>query len=158
MARSITDGRHDELRRIDVPLVQLTGASGKPFDDPRTYAQITSPSGLKEVATYADVLGPDQNQIFPRTGTALADPTTPTSLVRDAHAAGLKVVPYTFRPENTFLPDQFREGDPTSPEYLRARGDAPGELALFMRTGIDGLFADNPDTAVATRERLFGRR
>jgi hypothetical protein len=63
--------------RIAVPLVQLTGASGKPFDDPRTYAQMTTPSGLKEVAGYADVLGPDKNQIFPRAGTALADPTSP---------------------------------------------------------------------------------
>ena len=68
------------------------------------------------------------------------------------------MVPYTFRPENSFLPDQFREGDPSDPAYPGAHGDAPGELALFMRTGIDGLFADNPDTAVATRERVFRRR
>jgi glycerophosphoryl diester phosphodiesterase len=32
----------------------------------------------------------------------------------------------------------------------------PGELALFYRLGVDGVFSDNPDTAVATREQVFG--
>ena len=143
--------------RIRVPLVQLTSASGRPYDftakgDPRTYADITSPSGLKQVARYADGLGPDKNQIVPRD--ARNRLTEPTSLVKDAHRAGLVVHPYTFRPENTFLPEDFREGDPASPEYLRARGDQPAELALFYRLGVDGLFADNADTAVAVRDRL----
>ena len=147
-------------RRIDVPLVQLTSASGQPYDfkakgDPRTYADITSASGLKEVASYADGLGPDKSQIFPRDAQQRVG--LPTPLVGDAHRAGLVVHPYTFRPENSFLPANFREGDPNSPEYFRARGDAPAELALFMRAGVDGVFADNADTAVATRERLFGR-
>ena len=140
---------------IRVPLVQLTSASGKPFDDPRSYAEITSPSGLKDVATYADGLGPDKNQIVPRD--AQNRLKAPTTLVADAHRAGLVVHPYTFRPENTFLPEDFREGDPSSPEYLRARGDQPAELALFYRLGVDGVFADNADTAVAVREKLFGR-
>ena len=146
-------------RRIRVPLVQLTSASGQPYDfkakgDPRTYADITTASGLKGVARYADGLGPDKNQIVPRVQNRL---TSPTSLVRDAHRAGLVVHPYTFRPENSFLPEDFREGDPASPEYLRARGDAPGELALFYRLGVDGVFADNADTAVAARRRVFGK-
>ena len=146
----------EELNRtIDVRLVQLSSASGKPFDDPRTYAQITSPSGLKEVAGYADGLGPDKNQIVPRD--AQNRLTQPTSLVADAHRAGLVVHPYTFRPENNFLPEDFREGNPASPEYLRARGDQPAELALFYRLGVDGVFADNADTAVAVRRRVFGR-
>ncbi len=62
--------------------------------------------------------------------------------------------PYTFRPENEFLPEEFRAGDPADPEYRRARGDAPGELALFYRQGVDGVFADNADTAVAVRDRI----
>ena len=145
---------------IRVPLVQLTSASGRPYDftaagDPRTYADLTSPSGLKGVAKYADGLGPEKSQIVPRD--AQNRLTAPTTLVRDAHRAGLVVHPYTFRPENNFLPADFREGDPASPEYLRARGDAPGELALFYRLGVDGVFADNADTAVATRQALFGR-
>jgi glycerophosphoryl diester phosphodiesterase len=62
------------------------------------------------------------------------------------------VHPFTFRPENTFLPADLRRGDPASPEYDRARGDQPAELALFYGLGVDGVFADNPDTAVAVRE------
>lgn len=145
---------------IRVPLVQLTSASGRPYDftakgDPRTYADITSASGLKEVAGYADGLGPDKNQIVPRDATNhLKEPTT---LVADAHRAGLLVHPYTFRPENAFLPEEFRAGDPASPEYLRARGDQPAELAQFYELGVDGVFADNADTAVAVRRQVFGR-
>ena len=145
---------------IRVPLVQLTSASGRPYDftakgDPRTYADITSASGLKDVARYADGLGPDKNQIVPRD--AANRLKAPTTLVADAHRAGLRVHPYTFRPENNFLPEDFRAGDPASPEYLRARGDQPAELALFYRLGVDGVFADNADTAVAVRRQLFGR-
>jgi len=103
---------------IRVPLVQLTSASGRPYDftangDPRTYADITSSSGLREVARYADGLGPDKNQIVPRD--AQNRLTAPTSLVKDAHRAGLVVHPYTFRPENTFLPGGLPRGRPVEP-------------------------------------------
>jgi glycerophosphoryl diester phosphodiesterase len=81
----------------------------------------------------------------------------PTTLVRDAHRAGLLLHPFTFRPENNFLAGDFRAGDPSSPHYLQARGDQPAELALYYRLGVDGLFADNPDTAVAVREKTFRR-
>jgi glycerophosphoryl diester phosphodiesterase len=146
--------------KTKLPLVQLTSASGQPFDftakgDPRTYADITSPSGLREVAKYADGLGPDKNQIVPRD--AQNRLKEPTSLVDDAHRAGLVVHPYTFRPENEFLPEDFRQGDPSNPDYRRARGDEPAELALFYRLGVDGLFADNADTAVAVRRKVFSR-
>jgi glycerophosphoryl diester phosphodiesterase len=148
-------------RRIRVPLVQLTSASGRPYDftangDPRTYADVTSPAGLREVARYADGLGPEKDQIVPRD--AQNRLTRPTSLVGDAHRAGLVVHPYTFRPENEFLPEELREGDPAGPEYRRARGDQPAELALFYRLGVDGVFADNPDTAVAVRTRALRDR
>jgi glycerophosphoryl diester phosphodiesterase len=147
-------------KKTKLPLVQLTGATGQPYDftakgDPRTYADITSASGLKQVAKYADGLGPDKNQIVPRD--AQNRLLEPTSLIRDAHRAGLVVHPYTFRPENNFLPEDFREGDPSSPEYLRARGDQPAELKLFYKLGVDGVFADNPDTAVAVRRKVFRR-
>ena len=55
------------------------------------------------------------------------------------------------------LAADFRAGNPSSPEYLRARGDQPAELALYYRLGVDGLFADNADTAVAVREKTFER-
>jgi len=68
----------------------------------------------------------------------------PTTLVPDAHQAGLVVHPYTFRNENNFLPADFR----SSPDPA-AYGGAFAEYALFFGLGVDGLFTDNPDTAVA---------
>jgi len=75
----------------------------------------------------------------------------PTTLVADAHRRRLVVHPYTFRNENAFLPADFRQGDPASPAFPRATGDAPAEYRLFYGLGVDGLFSDNPDTAVASR-------
>ena len=148
-------------RKLKVKLVQLTSATGQPYDftvkgDPRTYADLTTPSGLRWIARYADGLGPDKNQIVPRDADNRL--LAPTSLVRDAHRAGLVVHPYTFRPENEFLPEDFRQGNPDHPGYLGSRGDQPAELKLFYKLGVDGVFADNPDTAVAVRTKLFGRR
>jgi glycerophosphoryl diester phosphodiesterase len=148
-------------RKTRVPLVQLVDATGRPYDfvvagDPRTYADLVTPAGLAEIATYADGVGPNKNLIVPRdTAGNLLDPTT---LVRDAHRAGLVVHPWTFRRENSFLPLDFRQGNPASPEFLRAPGDLPAELRLFFRLGVDGVFSDNPDTAVASRHRFFSRR
>jgi glycerophosphoryl diester phosphodiesterase len=143
-----------------VPLVQLIDEVGAPYDlvaagDPRTYADLITPAGLAEIATYADGIGPSKNLIVPRdTAGNLLDPT---SLVRDAHRAGLVVHPWTFRRENNFLPLDFRQGNPASPEYLRAPGDLPAELRLFFHLGVDGVFSDNPDVAVATRHQVFSR-
>jgi len=137
-------------RVLRVPLVQLTSATGAPFDfvdsgDPRTYKDITSAAGLRDVARYARGLGPDKNQIIPRDAAGFL--TTPTTLVADAHRAGLKVHPYTFRAENTFLPANFRSSD-VPYQY----GDLFAEIAVFRATGIDGLFTDNTDIAVAQEQ------
>ena len=64
----------------------------------------------------------------------------------DAHAAGLVVHPYTFRNENQFLPLEARRGTDAN-----AYGDAFAEYDAFYAAGVDGVFADNPDTAVAAR-------
>ncbi|HKS45573.1 MAG TPA: glycerophosphodiester phosphodiesterase [Amycolatopsis sp.] len=133
-------------RQVRVPLVQLTSATGAPADfvakgDPRTYADLVTPAGLKEISTYADYLGPEKAQIIPRD--AAGNLAAPTSLVKDAHDAGLKVVPYTFRNENSFLPANLRSS--SSPA---AWGDVFAEEAAFLATGIDGFFADQPDTAL----------
>ncbi len=139
-------------RVLRVKLVQLTSATGAPYDfvvagDPRTYADLITPAGLRQVAGYADVLGPAKDQIVPRdaTGALLA----PTTLVRDAHRAGLEVVPYTFRNENAFLPLDFRNG--TDPAQY---GNAFAEYELFFSLGVDGLFSDNPDTAREARDEF----
>ncbi|HVV09646.1 glycerophosphodiester phosphodiesterase [Amycolatopsis sp.] len=133
-------------KQVRVPLLQLTSATGAPADfvasgDKRTYADLVTPAGLKEISTYANYIGPDKAQIIP------LDPagnlTKPTSLVRDAHDAGLKVAPYTFRNENNFLPANLRSaGDKT------AWGNIFAEESAFLATGIDGFFADQPDTAL----------
>jgi glycerophosphoryl diester phosphodiesterase len=73
--------------------------------------------------------------------------TTPTTLVRDAHRAGLVVHPYTFRAENTFLPADFRSSAVAS-EY----GDLFAEIEVFRAAGVDGLFTDNTDIAVAQED------
>jgi len=124
--------------------------------DARTYGDLVTPAGLKEIATYADGIGPDKNLLIPLDATRHL--LAPTSVVADAHKAHLLVHPYTFRRENNFLPEDFRQGNPTSPVYLQATGDLPAELTLFFRLGVDGLFTDNADVAVAVRERLTGRR
>ncbi|HET7518890.1 MAG TPA: glycerophosphodiester phosphodiesterase [Actinomycetes bacterium] len=157
--QSSETGNLKELRRkTRVRLVQLLSDAGAPYDlvaarDPRTYADLSTPEGLAEIATYADGIGPSKHQIVPRdAGQNLLEPT---SLVDDAHRAGLLVHPYTFRNENTFLPADFRQGNQAHPAYLRASGDAPPEYRLFLRLGVDVLFSDNPDTAVASRLRFF---
>lgn len=136
-------------RMTDVRLVQLLGGSGRPYDfvvagDPRSYADLATPDGLAWISRYADGIGPNKDLIVPRgaDGTLLA----PTSLIRDAHRARLVVHAWTFRAENQFLPADHRIGtDPT------ARGDITAEYELFLGLGLDGLFADHPDTAVAVR-------
>lgn len=72
--------------------------------------------------------------------------------VSDVHAAGLVVHAWTLREENHFLPRRYRRGrDP------RARGDASGLVETLFDLGVDGVFTDQPETAVATRRRLRDR-
>ncbi|OKI71108.1 glycerophosphodiester phosphodiesterase [Micromonospora sp. CB01531] len=136
-------------RMIDVRLVQLMDAAGRPYDftaagDPRSYADLASASGLAWVARYADGVGLHKNLIVPRdaAGKLLA----PTTVIRDAHRVKLLVHAWTFRAENQFLPVDYRIG--TDPN---ARGDITSEYELFFGLGLDGAFADQPDTAVAAR-------
>ena len=140
-----------QLRRMGLrtTVVQLLSASGSPFDTVArgsgpTYADLSTPDGLRGVAKYADGIGPDKAQVIPRN----ADNTlgTPTSLVDDAHAAGLIVHPYTFRAENNFLPVDYRTGT-----NLADFGRGIAEQITFLRTGIDGLFTDQADVGVLAR-------
>jgi glycerophosphoryl diester phosphodiesterase len=137
----------DSLRRMNKlvgdKLVQLIDASGAPYDliatgDKRTYSDLVTPSGLARVKAYADAVGVNTARIVP-------DPAQkPTTLVRDAHRAGLLVHAWTMRNENTFLPAAFRKGtDPT------AYGNVFSWYHLILAQGVDGVFSDNPDTARA---------
>ena len=74
-------------------------------------------------------------------------------LVGDAHAAGLRVHPWTFRAENQFLPPAFRRGDDPA-----AHGDVAGEMDAALSLGIDGFFTDFPLLGAQARDRAAPRR
>ena len=94
---------------------------------------------------------PNKNLIVPRD--AANRLLAPTALVRDAHAPACSCTRTRSAPRTTSWPADLRQGDPASPEYT-ARAATAAELALFFRLGVDGVFADNPDTAVAVREHI----
>ena len=136
--------------KSDLPLIQLMDGEGSPADTPGTsYAAMAAPAGLKAIAAYADGIGPSKDMVIPRG--ALGRLGDPTALVRDAHAAGLKVHPWTFRRENYFLPLGDKGGlNPAG------HGDLAAEIDAYLKTGIDGLFSDNPREAVATVKARAG--
>jgi glycerophosphoryl diester phosphodiesterase len=136
---------------LKVPLVQLLDSPNlSPADNSgKTYGEIATAAGLKDVAKYADGVGPFKDYIIPRDASNHSLP--PTSFVADAHAAGLVVHPYTFRNENQFLPAEDRKGDPADPNFPNLYGDAFAEDKRFFAAGVDGIFTDNPDTGVAAR-------
>lgn len=128
-------------RHTKVRLIQLIEASGAPADGATpSYAAMITPDGLRRIAAYADGIGPAKALI--RDGDSPA-----TSLVSDAHAAGLKVHPWTFRAENYFLPASLRKGiDP------RAHGRLEEEFARYLELGVDGFFTDFPLQGARARD------
>ncbi|XMN10154.1 glycerophosphodiester phosphodiesterase [Streptomyces griseobrunneus] len=136
-------------------IVLLSGPTTRPWDfvesgDPRTVADLVKPAGLKWIASFAQGIGPTLDLVIPKD--AAGRLTTPTTLVKDAHARGLLLHPYTLRNENSFLPADFRRG--TDPN---AYGDVFGAAAAYFATGIDGIFADHPDTALLAAADFEGR-
>jgi glycerophosphoryl diester phosphodiesterase len=132
---------------------------GRPYSwtvsgDGRYFGVMLTPDGLAEIKTYADGIGPWKPQVmahtvtpFPATSSdggvyspTLADVNrvVPTSLLADAHKAGLFVHTYTFRNEQKYLAGLYK-GDPQA-EYL-----------TFFRAGIDGAFTDFANTGFAAR-------
>lgn len=130
----------------NVKLLQLLDEpQEQPYDfilkgDPRTYADLAKPQGLKEIASYAQAIGPWKRMILPEKADKTLD--QPTRLVQDAHAAGLWVHPYTFRNEERYLSADY-QNDPMA-EYLQ-----------FFKLGVDAVFTDFPDTAVLARRRFY---
>jgi len=140
----------------ELPLVQLIELSGAPYDlvasgDARTYRSLIAPDGLADIASYADAIGVEKLLVIPRRkdGSLARE----TSLVRDAHAAGLAVHAWTFRAENQFLPVPLRSGD--DPAQF---GDVEAELSAYLRAGIDGFFIDQPVLGARAREAFRARR
>ncbi|MDO0914942.1 glycerophosphodiester phosphodiesterase family protein [Streptomyces sp. DT2A-34] len=125
--------------RLGVPLWQALGTTGGPYDlvsagDPTTYRDMMTPAGLARIAEYAEWIGPDKSSLVG------------TPVLADAHAAGLRVGPYTFRAENQFLPADFRRGTGAN-DF----GDAFGEYAVYYGMGVDAVVTDFPDLAVMAR-------
>jgi len=152
LIQSFETGNLRELdHMVDAPIEQLADATGAPYDlvaagSPTTYADLVSRRGLRQVARYADWVGPNKNLVLP------PDPVTgatgePSDLVDDAHRVGLKVVIFTLRDENQFMATNFRRG--TDPN---AKGDIYAEVVAFLDAGVDGVFADYPDSAVDARD------
>lgn len=128
--------------------------------DKRTYADMLTPAGLKEIKSFADGIGPWkpyliswQAMVDPKTGKAAdvdgdkvvdqRDMTLiePSDVVKNAHKLGLVVHPYTFRNESKHLAANFQ--------------DSPlEEYRAYFELGVDGVFTDYTDTALAARRLL----
>jgi glycerophosphoryl diester phosphodiesterase len=123
-----------------IRLIQLMDSAGGPADNAApSYAAMITPAGLKAVAGYAWGIGPNKDMVDKGEG-------EPSTLVADAHAAGLRVHVWTFRAENFFLPASLRKGaDP------RAHGDVDTAIRRQLATGIDGFFTDFPLIGVKAR-------
>lgn len=143
------EGLRNLKRLTNKPLVQLLDDSDAPYDylakgDRRTYADLATPEGLAEIAGYADGIGVHKTLMIPPRGSCLG---TPTTLIAEAHAAGLIVHGWTFRAENFFLPGEFKR-----PGGDAAPGDLAGEITAFLAQGMDGLFTDQPDVGARARD------
>ncbi|MFF4622297.1 glycerophosphodiester phosphodiesterase [Nonomuraea jabiensis] len=134
---------------LRVPLWQALGTTGRPYDltaagDPTTYADMMKPEGLAKIAQYAQWIGPDKSSAIPLNPDGSSG--TPTTLVADAHKAGLKIGVYTFRSENQYLPLQLRRG-----QVATDHGDALAEYRAHLDLGVDAFVTDYPDAAVLAR-------
>jgi len=149
------DGSLDYTAPFDRPFDWT--ASGDPKLLARTFGFLVTEDGLREVATYADGIGPWKRYIVSSAAVDLnhdgkvgdengdgnvdeADRVllAPTNVVQRAHAHGLLVHTWTFRNEQKRLVSNYA-GNPVN-EYLQ-----------FYQLGVDGVFADFADTAVVAR-------
>ncbi len=139
----------DNLKKLktmtQVRLIQLMAGSGGPADGAQpSYKAMATPAGLKAVAAYAYGIGPERTMIQPASGPA-------TTLVADAHAAGLRLHPWTFRAENFFLLPDYRSGaNPMD------HGRLKDEILYFIGLGVDGFFTDFPHVGVEARDAAAG--
>ena len=135
-----------KVRGRGVPgrVVFLAEASGSPADLVAQFGSKALPysahltnAGLARLATAVDGVSVDKRLIL---STDAAGTTTTTDFVERAHAAGLEVYTWTLRAENKFLAKGMRRGS-----FARDYGDWLDEFRLILGTGLDGVFADQPD-------------
>ena len=125
----------DGSLQYDASGVRVTAVNIPQYADPRG-GEI--PRTLDDVAKYADAIGPWKRQIL---RDVQRSELLQTSVIEQAHAAGLKVHTYTFRSEPATLAPQYGK-DPLS------------EYEQFYALGIDGVFSDFPDVALQARKAL----
>src|SRR6185295_3844578 len=106
-----------------------------------------SDAGLRDIATYADAIGPHKWMVVEFGAEGAKD----TGLARRARAAGLGIHVWTLRAENDFLPVALRSAGDAS-----AHGDLKTEIQALLDAGITGFFSDHPDLAVHARDEWWG--
>jgi glycerophosphoryl diester phosphodiesterase len=112
-------------------LIQLLGENAWNEAPGVDYDALRTRDGLAAIAGIADGIGPWINHVV--TGVDAAGRPMVTDLVANAHALGLVVHAYTFRAD-------------ALPAYADSLEEA---LRLFVAAGVDGVFTDFPDRAVA---------
>jgi glycerophosphoryl diester phosphodiesterase len=146
----------DRVRKLGAPgkLTFLAEATGTPADElaqfgthGRSYADYLTDEGLAGLAQHVDGLSVDKTLLFVRD--AGGEVTGTTDLIDRAHRAGLETFTWTLRAENLFLEQSFRRG-----ERPDEHGDWEREYAVILGTGVDGVFADQPDLALRARAAL----
>lgn len=129
----------------NVHLMQLIEApQNTPYDlvaagRKRTYAEMLSPAGLAEIATYADWLSPPVRAYIPLDAAGRLGAST--GLAAAAQRAGLLAGTWTFRPENHFLAADFRDH---AGEDARNPAGSIAEIRRYLAEGLDGFFTDDP--------------
>ncbi len=136
-------------RGVSGTYVYLLEAAGRPYDmvaslgrAAPTYRATVRPAGLDGLVGDVDGISVDKRMIL--APDKLGRMTGPTRVIADAHDRGLRVYTWTCRPENAFLVGQYRlPGGPA------AFGDYEAEWTVIRDAGIDGVFVDHADLAVA---------
>lgn len=127
---------HDKLNP-KVKLVQLIGDSSWDDNKGDDIPYMLSTEGIKEIATYADGIGPRIEQIFDEDGKQKAsDLVLNPNIVSDAHNVGLQVHPYTVRKDD--LPSYVKDTN----EFIRK---------LLFEAKVDGVFTDFTDLGVQAK-------
>ena len=141
-------------RGIRGDLVFLLEATGAPADRVAVegaaamrYPAYLSTNELARLATAVDGISVDKDLLL-RTDSA-GNLIGVTDLVERAHSAGLSIFCWTLRAENKFLARNLRSGSSAG-----AFGDWMTEFQLIMRSGVDGVFTDQPDLALEARRSL----
>ena len=150
IAQSFEIGNLQRLRSLvggdpNFQLMQLTEGEEMPADraaagDKRRWDErLKSQEGLAEIAEYADWIAPYARDLIPRGPDDRL--MSSTGLIERAHEAGLLVCTWTFRPENKFLPRDFRNG---AGENARNPEGSVDEIRRYVEAGVDAIFTDDP--------------